>query len=250
MRFTAPLALLFTFLTASAQAQSVAFPGPGMAHAAASITVTNIGVNNNTSGATLALTSVTVPASSLIIVGVCEYNSGTGGSGTVSDGVNTYTLIKAASPNSLHGTCSIYSAPSASLTSGTITYTKFLTGSVTAISAFYASNMVSQAADSAVSASATGNSTSPSVTSGTPAVAGELFVALCGQADVVGPVSTFTQDTAHGWTTPFVDSVAGTSPTASVDGGSQVNGSLSSLTFSPTLSSGGNWAAIVVGFKP
>jgi hypothetical protein len=202
--------------------------------------VTNIGTNNSAGVSTVTLAGVTVPAGSLIIVEVIDASSTIGGS--VSDGVNTYTASGGVFLNnvSTNGFMRTWFAPNASLSAGTITYTLQAT-TAASISAIYSSNIItSSPLDSAVTATAFGSSTTPTVTSGTPASTGELFVAGIGEGG-----STFTQDSGHGWTSPpNVDS------NNNVAGGKQVNAGTGTKIFAPTLGASTTWAVNVLGFKP
>lgn len=217
-------------------------PPPSSAAGCAAPVVTNIGTNANTAGATLTLSAVTVPAASLIVVIVAEDDGGAGG-GSISDGVNTYTSASLSGiGNVLVGTLHTFFAPNASLSGGTITYTKNTSGDATSITAIYASNILTVSPlDAAVKATATGNSAAPTVTSGTPAQSGELFVGGIG----VNGTETFTQDSGHGWSSP-PNSSGSTFPAF---GGAQVNAGTGTKIFAPTLSASNLWGINVVGFK-
>lgn len=216
----------------------------------AAITLTSIGTNSNTSGATLAITGVTVPANALVVVVVVEYNSSVG-IGTVADGVNSgnYSSFTALNPNGSaydgYGNIFYYQNSSA-IVSGTITYTKASTGSAV-MSAFYATGVATvSAVDSAVTTSVTGVVVSGSVTSltsGTPTSSGNLFVGVLFQG---ASVSSYTQDTGNGWAVPPI-SIVGTN--AAVSGGTQVNSGVSTKTFQPSVSGLSYYASEIVGFK-
>ena len=91
--------------------------------------------------------------------------------------------------------------------------------------------------DTAVTASASGSSSTPSVTSGIPTQSGELFVGVVCQSNT----RTLTQP-AGGWAEP---------PNAilianGVDGGNLVNSGAAALTYNPTFNGGSaNWAAFI-----
>jgi hypothetical protein len=209
--------------------------------------VTNIGANGTSSGSTVTITGVTVPSGSLIVVVVAEIASTTIG-GTVSDGVNTYSSAGGIFINnsSANGFINTFYAPNASLSSGTITYTKQTSPHVAGISAIYSSNIVlSSALDSAVTATAGGSSSTPSVTSGTPVKSGELFVGAVGNSTDGGTI-VVTQDSGHGWAfPPNTDGVV-----TVIAGGNQVNSGVGTKVFAPTLNQSTPWAASVVGFFP
>lgn len=201
--------------------------------------VTNIGTNSNTTGATLTLTGVTVPAGSLIIV-IVDENGSNVALGSVADGVNTYS-----SAGSTFG--KIFFAANASLSGGTITYTKNVSGDTATISAAYATGVATVSPlDAAVTATATGSGTSPSVTSGTPGQSGELFIGMVSPLATSGSI-TMTQDAGHGWSFPpnFVDTTV-----TAVGGGNQVNAGTGTKIFAPTLTGTSiTWDAGVFGFK-
>lgn len=219
-----------------------------------SISVTNLGVASNSAGGTLALTGLTVPAGSLIVVIAAEEN-GTGANGSVSDGTNNYSVANTASGFGAVGSGRVFFAPAAALTNGTITYTKGGPAiSNTCLSAFYATGIAqSSPLDSAVTATGSGGSnagtTTINITSGTPKQYGELFVG-CYMA--VNAPPTFTLDAGDGWATPPNKTNTGVTAVA---GGSQVNGatSLATVAFKPTQSGGGPnyfWSAVILGFLP
>lgn len=216
------------------------------------ISVTNIGENGITSSAnTVTLSSVTVPSGALIAVGTSDSSNASSG-GTLSDGgTNTYTSIvsKALNNSSGQGFSQVWYSNNVSALSGaTLTYTFASTSKTGCLSALYATGIAaSNALDTAVTASATGNSASPSVTSGTPAVAGELFLAWVGYTGING--QSYTQDSTHNWATPFANFNSTTSNTKCGGGGNQVNAGTGTIVFAPTLGSGQAWAAFVVGFK-
>ena len=211
-------------------------------------TVTTIGTNTNTSGGTLAVTVPVggVPSGALIIVCVSEHVASL--SGSVADTHNTpYSSITGLDVSTQLGRLFYFPNATALVSGDTITYTK--TGIVAAaMSAFYVTGaLASSPLDTAVTASASGNSTAPSVTSGTPGVAGELMVAFVACA----LRSTYTQDTTNGWATPPVQATTGTLITSTdVSGGNQVNAGTGTKVFAPTLGTIIAWDAFVVGFKP
>ena len=199
------------------------------------ISVTNLG----TAAGASVFTSGSAPSGSLICCAVWEdaSSSDPGSGGTLSDTHNTYTKLDKSSGG--NGTLSFFYVVNASLSSGAnVAYTPVDGSNNCYMSMFYVTGIATSSAyDSAVFVSATGASGQPNMTSGTPGVTGELFIAIDG-----GP-STFTLDTGDGWATP---------PNSATDlwGGSQVNAGTGTKTFHPT---GGNlspWCAMIVGFKP
>lgn len=114
-------------------------------------------------------------------------------------------------------------------------------------SAIYATGIDTTAPlDTSVTATAGGSSTTPSVTSGTPGVAGELFVSWVFLKNLNG-LTTATNDTGHGWTAPF-SKVAGGAYSHHY-AGYQINSGSSAITYAPTFSVTGTWATGVAGFK-
>jgi hypothetical protein len=248
-RFGFVLALFASVTLGWAQIGPIPGMGPlpfaSTAAACGTPAVTSIGTNQNVAGATLTLTGVTVPAGSLIVVVVAE----TGGGGTVADGVNTYSTATNQVDAQLTTILTIFFAPNATLSAGTITYTKAVSGDATNISAFYSSNILTASPqDAAVTASASSTTNTPSVTSGTPAQSGELFVGAV--SDTPTTNQTFSQDTTHGWAAP-PNSIQNAGATLLLAGGTQVNAGTGTKIFSPTFSGGStpSIAIAVVGFK-
>jgi len=211
------------------------------------VITTNIGTNSNTSGATVTLTGVTVPAGAMIFVVTDEYISSVGG--TLADTVNTYTAGTAIANenNAGYGFGKyFYVLNCVALNNGTITYTKSTSGDTALISAFYVTGIAtSSALDTAVTSTAYGSGTI-SLTSGTPAVAGELFVAFATSYDAYK--NWFTQDTTHGWATP---PTAVNSTSHHIDGGTQVNTGTGTKIFAPSGSDvNTHYAAWILGFEP
>lgn len=204
-------------------------------------TSTNIGTANSTTGATVALGSVTSPAGSTIVVFAGEAGQGTIGSVADTAG-NTYlpitSTLQDVSGSGVLG--AFYCHNALALNNGTITYTKNLSGSSASISALYLTNVASSSLDTTVTATALGSSTAISVTSGV-AQAGDIIVAGVGY----GSNAAYVQ--AAGFSAPPNTSVAGTVET--VAGGTLVNSGVGTTTFSTTLGSAVNWGAIIVGFK-
>lgn len=188
-----------------------------------------------------------VPAGSLICVAVDE-RATVGNPSCADAATNTYTRILSEVATSRGQLDLFYAWNASALTAGqTITVTKAGNDAI-AVSAFYATGIQtsSDPHDSAVDAVATGSTTTPSVTSGTPSASGDLFVALLAQTNT----STFTQDTTHGWLSPppIEANPGGTSP-AQLDGGTQINSGTGTITFAPTITSATQWAIGVTAFK-
>lgn len=204
-------------------------------------TPTNIGTNSGSGGvATIALTGVTVPAGALIVVSVLERNATV--SGSVSDTLNSYSPAPAVSLSGGGRVQAFYAYNVSALSGGTITFTKISAPNTAVISAFYVtgastSSPLDLANSVALSATAT-----PSLTSGTPAVPGELFVGIAGY----GNTGTYIQ--ASGWSAP-PNAVIGTA--SALGGGNLINSGTSTQTFSPTVSAGTpSWGLIILSFEP
>lgn len=217
------------------------------------ISVTNIGVATAASGSNAQITVGVggVPSGALIAAST-EHRANNASSGSIADTpTNTYTEIVGASLNATqtNGRGVLwYKENCAALSSGnTITYTP-PASATNAISAFYATGIATSGSlDTAVTNSATGSSTTPSVTSGTPGVSGELFVAAVAQR---GSSGTFTQDTTNSWAAPFNEASSGTANgDARINGGNQVNGGAGTITYAPSYTVTSPWAAFVAGFK-
>jgi hypothetical protein len=213
------------------------------------IALTSIAGNGSATGSTIAMTVPAggVPAGSLIVVTVIENNT-TGTIGTINDtSDNIYTKITDLSPNAANANgraAMFYCKNCQPLVSGNlITYNKITTGVSVMIDSFYATGVDTAAPlDTAVTATSSASSSTPTVTSGTPSVAGELFVAAVFRKGS----TTFTQDTTHGWAAPPNPASSSTHGSA---GGSQVNAGTGTKIYSPTLGTSLVNCQIVAGFK-
>lgn len=222
------------------------------------ISVTTIGtaIDAAGSGATLAVTvpGGGVPSGALIFVGCGEGNNATySAGGSVADtSSNTYTEISHSNTSTTDFGQTFYAKNATALSSGdSITFTKQTSGDRAAVSTFYATGIDTSAPlDTAVTATANGTSTTPSVTSGTPSVSGELFVGFLLEQQ---NTQLFTQDTGNGWATPPDETGFTTSNLGSdhvcIGGGNQVNSGTGTKTFAPTTSFTARWAIFVCGFK-
>lgn len=198
-----------------------------------------------------AITGITANLGDLVIVGGQASSGGNGLTGfTVADsGTNAWTVIQVGTTGNRGFLAYCIIAAGKTLSAGTITVTRTGTTNITAFSASVVSftgGVTSSIEDSAARATANGTGTSPTVTSGTPSTAGDLFVGVFGDG-FSGAVPTFTE--ASGWTN------ANNLATAATNGalgsiGYQVNAGTGTLTHNPTLSGAGthNWAEIVTAF--
>ena len=203
---------------------------------------TSLGAISSVAGGTCAITGVNAPAGSLIAVVVSEISANLG---AVSDGVNgAYTLALSQGFNGGSDIGAIfYFENSAALSGATITYNKATSGSHTTMFALYVLGAAtSQALDIAVSAAATGTSSTPFVTSGLPLSTNELMVG----AAAYNSNDTFTQ--APKFSTPAEQATASTNLT--VAGGTQFVAAEAKTIFAPSLSGSDAWAAMIVGFMP
>jgi hypothetical protein len=238
----------------------------------------SLGTTKSPSGTTAAIVvpSGGVPAGALIVLAVTEEGVvATGGSVTDAAG-NTYLAGPTINQSGGKITAAIfYTFNCRPLNTGqVITYTKIGHG-LTYVSALYGTGATSSNPhDSAADATASGNSTSPSVTSGAPTAGGELFVAVLAQTmGAVGqifsspPSEVFTQDTADGWASPPTRLLSnpsyqqitvgflifGYQITASgflLAGGTALNSGSGALRYKPTSSLGQQYAAAITAFSP
>jgi hypothetical protein len=211
--------------------------------------VTDQLTSTSISGATVVLTvNAAIAAGSLVVVGVNE--DSTGATGTLADSQgNTYTAITTNSSISGNRVTVFYSVLGTALsTSDTWTFTKGNSGGKAGISALSATGNLASPLDTAVTATnQNASATSVTVTSGTPAVSGELFVGFSG--DSKG--KTWTQDTGHGWASPpdtFTTGISSKDTTGI--GGYQANAGTGTIVYAPTLAALGTITTIIVGFKP
>lgn len=213
------------------------------------IGITDLGTANNSSGATVAL-SLTCPGGSLVVVCVNEATATSAGSSSLSDGTNTYTAGPSVALGGSQGFAQTFYHYYATAQSGlTLTYTKATSGHTCAMAGLFATGVASSTPlDSAVSATAAGTTTSPTVTSGTPSQSGDLIIGFAAWGGA--SARTLTLQTAPpAFLAPPTSSTA--QAAASVGGGSFQYCGTSAITFDPTLSGSvtGN-GLIIFGFKP
>ena len=202
-------------------------------------TPTNLAVTANAAPATLTSGSVTVPSGVLVIVGIFE-TAGAGGTGTLADaGGNTYSSIPLTSIDGKSKTYLFWAYNVTGFT-GNITYTKGQ-GGPTSLSAMYISGSLTSSQPQDVSQTATLANSTPTVTSPSPSLSGELFVGIA--VENTG-TNTFTQ--ASGWVSP-PNAFPATGGNAI--GGNLINAGSSAQTYNPSLSGTSSWSAIIVSFK-
>jgi|SRR5579862_9504143 len=203
-----------------------------LAFPAQAISIANIGTSTGGSATSGTLSSVTESSGGVIYVILRTSVAVT--SPSCSDGTNgAYTLIT--TKTNTQEQLVFYFNNSASLSTATITCS-WTTSAAWNISASYITGQSASPLDTAVTNSASGTSTAPSVSNaGTPGVSGELFI-----GSVVAS-ATFTQ--ASGWAAP-------PNGTTSIEAGNLVNAGTGNQTYNPTLGSSVAWTDIIVAFKP
>lgn len=211
------------------------------------IVVTDRGNNRSGAGvgATVTLTGNTIAAGSLIFVFVVETSGAPGSSAVTDTAGNTYTALAALTTIGTINGRAYYCANCAALSSGTITYTKASSAHDAGMTALSATNLATSSAnDAAVTALANAFGTTASVTSGTPSVAGELFIGVefCN-------VDGTTPTQASGWSSSPGTETGGAS-TINMFGGNLVNAGTTAQTWATPMGSGVSWSNAVYGFKP
>ena len=220
------------------------------------ISLTNIatGITPGASPLTITVPSGGVPAGSLIVVVVDEQGTGTIGTTPTDTAGNTYHPVLATPLAS--GTTWVaqvyYAYNCSALVSGnTISYTPHTAGDSIAMSAFYATGILTtDPIDTAVRATSTpGTTGTPGLTCGTPAYSGELIVfSLVGYPSTAWPTG-FTQDSTNEAYQNFPTAIGIVADNIGVAGGSYVNPAASAITYAPTITSGDPTALIAIGFQ-
>ena len=201
---------------------------------------------------TAAITGVSIPPGSLIVVGIGDGTPSISNSGSVTDSAgNSYTSkVSEGDTTNGYGSIFVINSPNATTVSS-ITYTSAGGVAPCVIAALYLTGAAtSSPVDAAVTAAAQSGSGTPSVTSGVPSVVNEFFVAWTTSSSN----GTFVQDTTDGWVSTYglstgVRSTTGTGDNTIGGGGSQQVAGLTAKTFAPTGFSA-PWAAMVLGIKP
>lgn len=197
------------------------------------------------------LAGVTVPAGALIVLVGAENGSSTGGYPTAADSAgNTYKTLLTPNFGGIAGNgynSLLYAYNASPIDNGWISYAPSPAAPYYWFTAFYATGVMYNADPLDVGYYAAGGTgTHPSVTmGGAPQVANDLIVGTVGWGAATS--DTFTQDTAHGFSTPpfaFVVTNAG------VAGGTKINAGTAIATYAPTISVSRQWAAIIAAFKP
>ncbi len=212
------------------------------------ISVVTIG-HYQTSGKNLSITIPTggVPTGALIVVGASSYNYGVSSfASTPSDTINTFsTVASKKDSDSFVVTYMFYSANVSALTSSNSITLTAPSGEQCDMGAFCATGIAQTSPlDSAVTETAETDTGGLSITSGTPSVSGEMFAVVCGSYYNSG---TFTQDTGHGWSTPFSYTNGSYGGLA---GGYEINTGTGTIKWAPSFSTRCYQSAVMAGFKP
>jgi len=218
-------------------------------------TATNIGTVTTTGAASISVTTGTVPAGALIFGACSEINFGlTTTPGSMADATNgTYTAVtpKAQGTGTTRGIGQIFYFPnSAALSSVSVTYTLGLITDGAACSFFYITGIKpTSPLDTSVTKQSSGRLALVALTSGTPSVAGEFFVAVLTADDSGG--TTYTQDTIDSWVAPPTFAFNNAAD-VSVAGGGQINAGTGTIEFNPpnAATEFTDWAAQIVAFEP
>ena len=206
-----------------------------------------LGTAQNTSTSTLSLASLSVTSTNCIVVIVVERNA-TGATGTVADSaLNTYgtPISYPLDGSTANGVVQIFWAPNnTALSSGSITYTKAVSGSKTAMSIFYLTgcDTVAPVRQYATAKTDYAAATNPSTTiNGIRAT--DFVVGVCG-GDGTG--SSFTEDTFFiGINTEIKTGT--TSTDARINPGYQQS-SGTSMTRAPTFNASATGTQILAAF--
>ena len=216
------------------------------------ISVIDLGTASGTAGSTVTISSVTVPAKSLIFVLAFENTTGAN-FGSLGDGAsNSYSPINGQFPNNVTANGVVqthYAFNVAALNNSTITYTKFTSGVFASIAILYATGILSTSnpLDPVFTVGISGSGTLMTVTSGSPASSGELVIGAVGWN--AGAGDTFSQDVANGAYAFPPDVLITSGSSNGIGGGFLINSGISSVTYAPTLNNSRPWAAIIQAFS-
>jgi hypothetical protein len=96
--------------------------------------------------------------------------------------------------------------------------------------------------DTDVTATNTGTNSTPTVTTGTATMRGNLYFGICANASS----RTFTQDAGNGWASPPSDT--GVNNAINLAGGTKTSTGITAQTFAPTLSGSTPWNVAIFAF--
>jgi hypothetical protein len=110
------------------------------------------------------------------------------------------------------------------------------------VTACYSVNTSGFFLDTAVTATNTGTNSTPTVTSGTASMRGNLYFGICANDSS----RTFTQDAGNGWASPPSDT--GVNNAINLAGGNKTSTGITAQTFAPTLSGSTPWNVAIFAF--
>lgn len=212
-------------------------------------TPTSRGTNTDTTGAAtnLVISSVSVAQDSLIVVAGCV-TVNTALTFTIADSAgNTYAVIQAENTTATPDRTAFigWAVASAALSNGTVTITY---GEVVGSSCaeVFETTGTAPTLDSAVTASSSFASATPSQASGTPSVSGDLMLGVLIWNDTG---KAYTEDVGNGWTN-LRNQLQVAAPDSNMSAAYQVNAGSGAKTYAPTLSGIATGVVVTAGFKP
>jgi hypothetical protein len=201
--------------------------------------VTNIGTGAGAASATIIVPIVANQISPAVVVVAAWDLGGTPTTGAVTDTRgNTYTRFLTL------GGLAVYVSNNSKgiLNTNNITYTKVDGVSAAELTACYSVNTSGFFLDTVVTATNTGASATPTVTSGTATMRGNLYFGICANAGS----RTFAQDVGNGWAAPPTDTTVNNA--INLAGGSKTSTGITAQTFAPTLSGSSPWNVAIFAF--
>jgi hypothetical protein len=203
----------------------------------------------------LVLSSVTIGVGDLLVVTGALQPNASGDAIVVSDSAgNSWTVVQVLSGGA---TVSIefiaYAVIATALSSGSVTVADTSNGSTNfSVCAFHAFDVAGAATSSPEDTAAQAThgaaaTTSPTITSGTPAQAGDLFFAVYGSPAT--NTSTYTEDTGNGWTNASLkEGTSGATPNITTSAAYLTNSGTGTKTHTPTTSSS-SYGQVLIAFK-
>jgi hypothetical protein len=201
--------------------------------------VTNIGTGAAAAAATITVSIVANQISPAVVVVATWDLGGTPTTGAVTDTRgNTYTRFLTL------GGLAVYVSNNSKgiLNTNGIAYTKVDGVSAAEVTACYSVNTSGFFLDTAVTATNTGTNSTPTVTSGTASMRGNLYFGICANDSS----RTFTQDAGNGWASPPSDT--GVNNAINLAGGTKTSTGIAAQTFAPTLSGSSPWNVAIFAF--
>lgn len=219
-------------------------------------TPTSLAAASGTGTAAHSLTSGTLTSAAntfVVVTGAMRANAnGDAVVVTDSNGGNTWTVFSHYRPATGNVSFIAYSLMEAGISSGTITVSDTTTGATQfAACGFQAFSVTGGATSSIEDTNAQGSNdgaatTTPTVTSGTPAVSGDLFFAVYMAPNA--NTNTYTEDAGNGWTNCMLKAGANSGSSITTSAGYQVNAGTGTLTHAPTTSNN-VYSQVVTAFK-